>query len=256
MRALLSVWDKSGVVEFARGLHELGWELVSSGGTATALADAGIPVTAARRGHRVPRDARPPRGHAAPEGARRHPRRPRQGVAPRRHGGARHRRVRHGGEQPLPVPRVARHRDDRHRRPRDDARRGEEPRVGRDRHQPRPVRRRARRAARARCSERRHPSRARARGVRARRRRTTPPSSSGCRRGDVAAAAPAPRARAHRRRLALRREPAPGRRRATGVRAPRAGGTTSRSTAGSRCRTSTTTTPMPRGVASTTCMPR
>jgi phosphoribosylaminoimidazolecarboxamide formyltransferase/IMP cyclohydrolase len=44
MRALLSVWDKSGVVEFARGLQELGWELVSSGGTSTALADAGVAV--------------------------------------------------------------------------------------------------------------------------------------------------------------------------------------------------------------------
>ncbi|HEX5588116.1 MAG TPA: bifunctional phosphoribosylaminoimidazolecarboxamide formyltransferase/IMP cyclohydrolase [Acidimicrobiia bacterium] len=44
MRALLSVWDKSGLPEFARGLHELGWELVSSGGTATAIADAGVPV--------------------------------------------------------------------------------------------------------------------------------------------------------------------------------------------------------------------
>jgi phosphoribosylaminoimidazolecarboxamide formyltransferase/IMP cyclohydrolase len=44
MRALLSVWDKSGLVDFARGLHELGWELVSSGGTATAIAEAGVPV--------------------------------------------------------------------------------------------------------------------------------------------------------------------------------------------------------------------
>jgi phosphoribosylaminoimidazolecarboxamide formyltransferase/IMP cyclohydrolase len=44
MRALLSVWDKSGVVDFARGLHELGWELVSSGGTAQAIEEAGIPV--------------------------------------------------------------------------------------------------------------------------------------------------------------------------------------------------------------------
>src|SRR5262249_50315072 len=44
MRALLSVWDKTGVVEFAQGLHDLGWELVSSGGTAQALEDAGIPV--------------------------------------------------------------------------------------------------------------------------------------------------------------------------------------------------------------------
>jgi phosphoribosylaminoimidazolecarboxamide formyltransferase/IMP cyclohydrolase len=43
-RALLSVSDKSGIVEFARGLVELGFELVSSGGTAGALAEAGIPV--------------------------------------------------------------------------------------------------------------------------------------------------------------------------------------------------------------------
>ena len=43
--ALLSVYDKSGIVEFARSLHELGWSLVSSGGTARAIADAGVPVT-------------------------------------------------------------------------------------------------------------------------------------------------------------------------------------------------------------------
>jgi phosphoribosylaminoimidazolecarboxamide formyltransferase/IMP cyclohydrolase len=45
VRALLSVWDKSGLVDFARGLHELGVELVSSGGTAKAIDEAGIPVT-------------------------------------------------------------------------------------------------------------------------------------------------------------------------------------------------------------------
>src|SRR5436190_4788680 len=45
-RALLSVWDKTGLLDLARVLHELGVELVSSGGTATAIADAGIPVTA------------------------------------------------------------------------------------------------------------------------------------------------------------------------------------------------------------------
>jgi phosphoribosylaminoimidazolecarboxamide formyltransferase/IMP cyclohydrolase len=42
-RALLSVSDKTGIVDFARGLAELGVELVSTGGTAGALADAGIP---------------------------------------------------------------------------------------------------------------------------------------------------------------------------------------------------------------------
>jgi phosphoribosylaminoimidazolecarboxamide formyltransferase/IMP cyclohydrolase len=60
-RALLSVFDKAGVVELAAGLAELGWELVSSGGTARAVAEAGIPVTdvadltgyPAMLGHRV-----------------------------------------------------------------------------------------------------------------------------------------------------------------------------------------------------------
>lgn len=45
MRALLSVYDKTGIVEFARALHDLGVELVSSGGTASAIAEAGLPVT-------------------------------------------------------------------------------------------------------------------------------------------------------------------------------------------------------------------
>ena len=44
-RALLSVYDKTGLLEFARGLHDLGISLVASGGTAAALAEAGIPVT-------------------------------------------------------------------------------------------------------------------------------------------------------------------------------------------------------------------
>src|SRR5689334_4248284 len=43
-RALLSVSDKTGIVEFARGLAELGIEIVSTGGTALQLADAGVPV--------------------------------------------------------------------------------------------------------------------------------------------------------------------------------------------------------------------
>jgi phosphoribosylaminoimidazolecarboxamide formyltransferase/IMP cyclohydrolase len=41
-RALLSVSDKRGIVELARGLQELGIEIVSTGGTARALADAGV----------------------------------------------------------------------------------------------------------------------------------------------------------------------------------------------------------------------
>jgi phosphoribosylaminoimidazolecarboxamide formyltransferase / IMP cyclohydrolase len=43
-RALLSVSDKRGIVPFAHGLHRLGWEIVSTGGTAAALRGAGIPV--------------------------------------------------------------------------------------------------------------------------------------------------------------------------------------------------------------------
>jgi phosphoribosylaminoimidazolecarboxamide formyltransferase/IMP cyclohydrolase len=45
MRAILSVSDKSGLVDFARGLSNRGVDLVSTGGTARALADAGLPVT-------------------------------------------------------------------------------------------------------------------------------------------------------------------------------------------------------------------
>ncbi|HEV8217348.1 MAG TPA: bifunctional phosphoribosylaminoimidazolecarboxamide formyltransferase/IMP cyclohydrolase [Gemmatimonadaceae bacterium] len=41
-RALLSVSDKTGLVDFAKGLAELGWELVSTGGTAKVLRDAGL----------------------------------------------------------------------------------------------------------------------------------------------------------------------------------------------------------------------
>jgi phosphoribosylaminoimidazolecarboxamide formyltransferase/IMP cyclohydrolase len=44
-RAILSVHDKTNLVEFARGLHDLGWTLIASGGTARALRDHGIPVT-------------------------------------------------------------------------------------------------------------------------------------------------------------------------------------------------------------------
>ena len=43
-RALISVSDKTGIEAFARGLHELGIEILSTGGTARMLGDAGIPV--------------------------------------------------------------------------------------------------------------------------------------------------------------------------------------------------------------------
>lgn len=60
-RALLSAYDKTGLVDFARGLHGLGVELVASGGTAAALEGGEVPVTpvetltgfAEMLGHRV-----------------------------------------------------------------------------------------------------------------------------------------------------------------------------------------------------------
>ena len=44
MRALISVSDKRGVVEFARGLRELGWEVIATGGTMKLLRDGGVEV--------------------------------------------------------------------------------------------------------------------------------------------------------------------------------------------------------------------
>lgn len=44
-KALLSVFDKTGLVEFARGLIDLGWELLASGGTAKLLAKNNLQVT-------------------------------------------------------------------------------------------------------------------------------------------------------------------------------------------------------------------
>lgn len=44
-KAILSVYDKTGLVDFARGLHQLGWTLLASGGTARLLSENAIPVT-------------------------------------------------------------------------------------------------------------------------------------------------------------------------------------------------------------------
>src|SRR3954462_8061780 len=70
-RALVSVSDKTGVADFARGLAGLGVEILSTGGTATALREAGLEVTDASEspgqeeilGGRV--KTLPPRLHAA-----------------------------------------------------------------------------------------------------------------------------------------------------------------------------------------------
>ena len=201
-----------------------------------------------RRGHRLARDARRPGEDAAPEDPRRPARRPRQRDAPRRSRPARHRAVRPRRVEPLPVRRAARHRDHRHRRSGDDARRGEEPRVGHDRHESRRSTRRCstscarttapsapRRAARSRSRRSRAPP------------RTTPRSCSGCR---PTSCCPQHLVLAlDRTDETLRYGENPHQH--GGALPPRAarraGGTASRSTAGSRSRTSTTTTPTRRG---------
>ncbi len=53
-RALLSVHDKSGLVELARDLVSMGWDLVASGGTAKALTEAGVASTSVERVTRHP----------------------------------------------------------------------------------------------------------------------------------------------------------------------------------------------------------
>lgn len=45
-RALISVYDKTGLVDLATSLHERGVAIVSTGSTAATIAGAGIPVTA------------------------------------------------------------------------------------------------------------------------------------------------------------------------------------------------------------------
>ena len=44
-RALISVWDKTGIEELAASLNSMDWELISTGGTASKLREAGIEVT-------------------------------------------------------------------------------------------------------------------------------------------------------------------------------------------------------------------
>ena len=102
-RALLSVSDKTGLIEFARALAGHGVELVSTGGTAKALAEAGLKVQGRVRAHRLSGNDGRPGQDAAPEGARRPARDPRQRRARRGDEGARHRADRSAGRQPLPV---------------------------------------------------------------------------------------------------------------------------------------------------------
>ena len=45
MRAILAVYDKEGIREFAQSLLSMGCEIIATGGTAKSISDAGIPVT-------------------------------------------------------------------------------------------------------------------------------------------------------------------------------------------------------------------
>ena len=44
-RALLSVWDKDGIADLGKSLSEMGWHILSTGGTARTLREAGLEVT-------------------------------------------------------------------------------------------------------------------------------------------------------------------------------------------------------------------
>lgn len=71
MRALISVSDKTGVVDFARELVSLGWEILSTSGTMKMLKEAGLPVTSVSDVTGFPRSATAvktlhPKIHGAP----------------------------------------------------------------------------------------------------------------------------------------------------------------------------------------------
>ena len=75
--ALLSVYDKTGIVELAAALHELGWQRSSAAAAPPGDRRGRHAVTDVADLTGVPGDPRPPRRHAAPEGPRRPPRRSR-----------------------------------------------------------------------------------------------------------------------------------------------------------------------------------
>jgi phosphoribosylaminoimidazolecarboxamide formyltransferase / IMP cyclohydrolase len=66
-RALISVYDKTGLIDLAQGLSAAGVEIVSTGSTANTIADKGIPVTPVE--DRLPRGARRPGQNTAPASA-------------------------------------------------------------------------------------------------------------------------------------------------------------------------------------------
>lgn len=102
MRALISVSDKTGIVEFATALKNLGWDLIATGGTLKVLRGAGLVVADIQDVTGFPEicEGRVKTLHPS---ARRSARTPRQRGA---HGSAcreRHRHYRDGMRQPLPL---------------------------------------------------------------------------------------------------------------------------------------------------------
>ncbi len=73
-RALISVYDKTGLVDLARGLADAGVELISTGSTAATIAAAGISVTPVEKVTEFPGMPGRPRQDPAPAHPRRHPR--------------------------------------------------------------------------------------------------------------------------------------------------------------------------------------
>ena len=157
-RALLSVSDKTGLIELARALCSARRrDRCPPAAPRGLLAAQGIPVTEVAQPHRLPRNHGRARQDAAPED----PRRP---ARPPRHrrcgdGRARHRAHRPAGGEPLSVRRHHRppgvqlrggDREHRHRRPGDAARRGQEPRRRAGGGRPGRLRRAARGARRTR----------------------------------------------------------------------------------------------------------
>ena len=145
MKALISVYDKTGVVELARALQEAGYGLVSTGGTHRTLTEAGLSVEQLVGRDGLAGDAGRAREDAAPRGARRPAGPPRPARAHGRAAGPRHRDHRRAGGQPVPLRgdgepgggrgpgRAGEH---RHRRADDAAGRGEEPPRGDGRRRP------------------------------------------------------------------------------------------------------------------------
>lgn len=103
-RALVSVYDKAGLEELARGLHEAGVELVSTGSTAAKIAAAGVPVVKVEDLTGFPEclDGRVKTLH--PKVHMRHPRRPAAARPPAAAGRAGRQAVRPRRRQPLPLP--------------------------------------------------------------------------------------------------------------------------------------------------------